>query len=449
MSTKMQTGIVKINEAQAASRATIPVSLNMNVRGMGLSATLRIKEKCRILESEGRGIFDFGLGQSPFPVPALMVEALRGAAMEKDYLPVKGLPELREAIAEFHRKRDHINAQADRVMVGPGSKELMFILQLAYYGEIILPTPCWVSYLPQAKIIGRRNSMIHRTWDDGWSLSAEQLYEALQYTHDEHRPRLLILNYPNNPTGDSYDTEELVELAEVARKFEVIVLSDEIYGPLSFDGRHVSIARFYPEGTIVSSGISKWCGAGGWRLGTFVFPPELEWLAEGMASIASETYTSVSAPIQFGAIPAFQGRPEIERYLLHVRRILAGLGKRFASILIEAGVHVEYPKGAFYLFPDFTPIADNLASRGIRSGQALCNRLLEDTGVALIPGSAFGRSRAELTARISYVDFDGAAALAGSEETPLNNPLPDGFIEHHCCRVIEGASRIAEWIRSR
>jgi aspartate aminotransferase len=426
---------------------TIPESLNLNVRGMGLSATLGIKEKCRQLHNEGRQVYDFGLGQSPFPVPRPMVEALRLSAPEKEYLPVKGLPELREAVAGFHRKRDLINAHAERILIGPGSKELMFLLQLTYYGEIIIPTPCWVSYLPQAKIIGRRNSLIHSTWETKWQLSAGQLHNSLKKTGDEHRPRLLVLNYPNNPTGDSYSSEELQEIANVARKFGLIILSDEIYGQLRFDGRHVSIARYYPEGTILSSGISKWCGAGGWRLGTFSFPPDLAWLVNAMATIASETYTSVSAPIQYGAIQAFTGGLEIERYLSHVRRILAALGEQASAILSAAGLHVKTPKGAFYLFLDFSPFAAQMETLGIRTGRDLCDRLLEDTGVALISGAEFGRSRSELTARLSYVDFDGAAALAASENTALDAPLPDDFLSHYCPKVIEGLNRIARWIQ--
>jgi len=423
------------------------VSLNLNVRGMGQSATLAIKDKCRELRAQGRHVHDFGLGQSPFPVPRPMVEALRLNAPQKDYLPVKGLPALRQAVAEFHRKKDQVDAHADRVLVGPGSKELMFLLQLTFYGEIIMPTPCWVSYVPQARVIGRRISLIHTTVQSDWKLTAAQLDEALSAVSDDTRPRLLVLNYPSNPTGGTLNADELKGLAEVARKFGVIVLSDEIYGQLHFRGEHVSIARFYPEGTILSSGISKWCGAGGWRLGTFTFPKDLDWLAEAMAAVASETYTSVSAPIQHGAIQAFSGGVEIERYLCHARRILSALGRRCAVILSDAGIHVAPPAGGFYLFPDFTPLAGKLAERGVRDGKSLCERLLADAGVAALPGAAFGRSRTEVTARLSYVDFDGAEALAASENIALDRELPDDFVARHCENVVRGAEGIANWTR--
>lgn len=423
-----------------------PVSLNLNVRGLGKSATLAINERVCELRAEGRTVYNMGLGQSPFPVPVPVVEALRLAAPEKDYLPVTGLAALREAVAEFHRRHDHVEAHPSRVLIGPGSKELMFLLQLTYYGEIIIAPPCWVSYLPQARIIGRKVSLLQTSYESGWKLTAEQLLEAFERVHDDTRPRLLVLNYPSNPVGNTYSPEELEALAEVCRRFDVLVLSDEIYGRLHHQGDHVSIARFYPENTIISSGLSKWCGAGGWRLGTFSFPPELEWLLDAMAAVASETYTSVSAPIQYAAVTAFRGGVAIERYLWHTRRILATLGGQCADALAQTGLRVLRPTGAFYLFVDFTPVRDRLVARGVRDGTTLCARLLEDTGVAALPGVAFGRSRSELTARLAYIDFDGARALAASENIPLHEPLPEGFVAQHCGRVVEGVHRLAGWV---
>ena len=424
-----------------------PVSLNLNVRGLGVSATLAIKERCRRLRADGRHVFDFGLGQSPFPVPSPVVEALRTHAAEKDYLPVAGLPALREAVASFHHKHDHVEIRSDHVLVGPGSKELMFLLQTVYYGEILVATPCWVSYMPQAQMIGRRVSRIHTRSEDQWRLSRATLGRAIEVVQDDSRPRILVLNYPDNPTGLSYTAQQLQEIAEVCRKYRIVVLSDEIYGQLHHEGEHVSIGKYYPEGTIISSGLSKWCGAGGWRLGTFAFPEKLEWLMDAMAAAASETYTSVCAPIQYAAVRAFEGCVDIERYLWHTRRVLSALATRIVPTLREAGIAVNAPVGAFYLFLDFSGLAAPLATRGVSNGAALCARLLEETGVAVLPGSAFGRARGELTARLAYVDFDGAAALAASEHVGLDQPLPASFLEHYCENVVRGAERIAEWAR--
>ena len=424
------------------SPAVRHVSLNLNVRGMGPSATLAVKALCRARVDRGERVFDFGLGQSPFPVPAPVVEALRLAAKEKDYLPVEGLPLLREAVAAFHRREDGMEARPDGVLVGPGSKELMFLLQIAYYGEIILRSPCWVSYLPQAQIVGRRNTLIPTQFDAGWKITPALLEETLTAANDHGRPRLLILNYPANPTGHTYTAEDLQGLAEVARKFELILLSDEIYAQTHFTDEHVSIARYYPERTIVSSGLSKWCGAGGWRLGTFCFPPELDWLRAAMAAVASETYTSVCAPIQYAAVQAFRGGAEIEHYLSRTRRILASLSAQCVDRIRAGGIRVHPSTGAFYLFPDFTPLAPRLAARGIHDSTTLCQRLLEATGVAILPGAAFGRPAEELTARLSYVDFDGAAAIEASARPEADI---DAVVQRHCHRVLEGVDRLTDW----
>ena len=419
-------------------------SLNMNVRGLPQSATLAINEQSDALRREGRRIYKLGLGQSPFPVPTEVVNALKLHAHEKDYLPVTGLPALREAVAAFHRDKDGVDARPDGVLVGPGSKELMFLLQLTFYGELIVPSPSWVSYVPQANILGRKVRLVHTTFEENWRVSPSCL-ERICAT-DPDRPRILVLNYPGNPEGGSYSASELEELAAVARRFGVILLSDEIYGQLHHQGAHVSVARFYPEGTIVSSGLSKWCGAGGWRLGTFTFPSDLNWLMEAMAAVASETYTSVSAPIQYAAVCAFQDGSAIEYYLRHVRRILAVLGRRCTFILQQAGVSVHAPVGAFYVFPDFSPFRAQLAQRGITNSVAFCETLLRDTGVAVLPGTAFQRRAEELTARLAYVDFDGAKALAASELFPLDQDLPEDFIDLWCGNVIEATQRAVEWV---
>ncbi len=422
------------------------VSLNLDIRGLNQSATITINDISRDLKAAGKNVYRLGLGQSPFPVPQPVVEALKLHAHEKDYLPAKGLPALREAVAKFHRHKDGVEARAEGVLIGPGSKQLMFLLQLVYYGELIVPTPCWVSYVPQAQIIGRKVSLVETSYETRWQMTAEQLERHCAGEQDEYRPRILILNYPGNPDGCTYTESELKDLAEVARRYEVVLLSDEIYGQLHHKGNHISVARFYPEGTIISSGLSKWCGAGGWRLGTFTFPPDMDWLLEAMAAVASETYTSVSAPIQYAAVRAFGDGVLIERYLWHARRILADLGQHCAKSLNEAGIRVHMPEGAFYLFIDCSPLAERLRKRGINTGPEMCHRLLRETGVAILPGTSFQRPEHELTARLAYVDFDGSKALAAGETISPDKPLPDTFAEQYCRRVTEAIRLLADWL---
>ncbi len=253
----------------------LQVQLNLNVRGLSPSATVAINDRSNELRRQGREIFKLGLGQSLFPVPHSMVEALRENATQKDYLPACGLLELREAIAEHHNRTFGIDCGPEDVLIGPGSKELMFLLQLVYYGDLIIPAPTWVSYAPQAKIIGRHIRLLSTSIKDDWHLTPEQLDDLCK--QDPGRPRILILNYPSNPTGLTLSQSRLEGLAAVARRHRVVILSDEIYGKLHHEGKHRSIVPLYPEGTIFSGGLSKWCGAGGWRLGLFVFPKSLRW----------------------------------------------------------------------------------------------------------------------------------------------------------------------------
>ncbi len=417
---------------------------NLNVRGLPISATIEINERSNKLMAEGKTIYKFGLGQSPFPVPQPVVEELRANAHQKDYLPVKGLMTLREAVADYYCRTQGLNMNGEQVLIGPGSKELMFLLQLVYYGDLIIPTPSWVSYAPQAHIIGRNVNWLQTLSENDWLLTPEEIEKHC--LKDPTRPRIFILNYPNNPTGLSYNEKQLEQLAEVARKYKLILLSDEIYGELNFTGQHISIARYYPEGTIISSGLSKWCGAGGWRLGTFAFPKGLGWLLDSMAAVASETFTATSAPIQYAAVRAFSGGTRIEDYLWRSRRILNALCNKIIEKISAVGVNVSMPDGAFYMLPDFSPLRAKLEKKGITTSAELCNQLLDDTGVAILPGSSFGRPESELTARIAFVDFDGARALAAAEQQPADQPLTGNFLETYCSKQLEGIDKICQWL---
>lgn len=423
--------------------------LNPNLSGLDESSTLTINAISKELMEQGRTVYRFGLGQSPFPVPESVIDALRLHAPQKDYLPVKGLPLLREAVADFHSRKDGVNARSEGVIIGPGSKELVFLLQLVFNGEIIIISPCWVSYIPQAKILGKDISVIQSSFNDKWHLTPQLFKDFLNKRKNKTKPGLMILNYPGNPDGVNFSEKCLVEIAALAREHNIFILSDEIYGQLDHQGKHISIARFYPEGTIISSGLSKWCGAGGWRLGTFTFPEDLIWLQNQMAVVASETYTSVSAPIQYAAVQAFKGGTIIEEYLWRVRKILSTIGNQSAQKLNQAGIKVNAPAGGFYLFLDFSNYSETLISSGITTSKELCKLILEETGVAILHGSAFARPDNEFTARMAYVDFDGARALAASRTIPLDESLPEDFSRIYCSKVIEGVDRLTEWITQR
>lgn len=423
----------------------INVSLNLNVRNLGTSATLAINERSNRLIRDGKRVIKFGLGQSPFPVPPQVVESLQKNAFQKDYLPVRGLYQLRETIARFNQKAHGLQCTADDVIIGPGSKELIFLLQMVYYGDLVIPTPSWVSYSPQAQIIGRPVTWVPTFEEDNWMLTPEKL--DIICRADPGRPRIVILNYPNNPTGATYTLHRLKEIAAIARRHKVILISDEIYGLLHHKGQHVSISRFYPEGTIISSGLSKWCGAGGWRLGTFTFPPSLRELLDAMAAVASETYTATSAPIQYAAITAFEGSPEIDEYLRMSRKILHAIALAMVKRLRRAFVRVPDPEGGFYLFPNFEFYKQKLIEHDIYTSVELCNRLLADTGVAMLSGRDFGRQPEELTVRMAYVDFDGAKALEEAAKLSRTKEITETFLKKYCPNMIDGTNLICDWLK--
>lgn len=426
--------------AEPEPRGLEAAGLEPRLLGLRPSATLAIQERSAKLAQEGRSVVRFGLGQSPFPVPPTVADALRANAAQKDYLPVRGLPALRAAIARHLWMRHGIARSADDVLVAPGSKELMFLLQVAFRDRLIVPTPAWVSYVPQARIIGREVLLLHTREEDRFQIDPDALDALCRGTGAS--PRMLILNSPSNPTGVAHDRERLEAIAEVARKHGVLVLSDEIYGELHYGAGHVSIATLYEEGTIVSTGLSKWCGAGGWRLGCFVFPPAQRWLLDAMAVVASETYSATSAPIQHAAVRAFQPDPLLEQYLAASRRVLRGLIGWSCARLREAGARVVEPDAAFYVFPSLAPLREQLRARGIESDVALADRLLEEEGVASLPGSEFGVTSDAMHVRLSLVDFDGARALTASSSAEVD----EAFLRAHCAPTVQGIERIARFL---
>ena len=223
------------------------------------SATLAINEESDRLKKSGKKVYKFGFGQSPFPVPDSVISALKNNANKNTYLPMQGLEELRLAIANYLNKNNNNNFKSEDILIGPGTKELMLLTQIAFQGEVLLPAPSWVSYQPQALIAKNKVHWIQTTDSSNWFPTAEQLENKIKSI--ENKNLLLFINSPNNPSGAI--CKNLQEIAEVAKKYKLIILSDEIYSQLTFDNQYKSISIFYPEGTIVSTGLSKWCGAGG------------------------------------------------------------------------------------------------------------------------------------------------------------------------------------------
>ena len=402
------------------------------VKSLKPSSTLAINETSRKLEEQGKKIFKFGFGQSPFKVPADVVEELKTNAHQNQYLPMQGLSKLRDAVAKYTSSKKNLNYKSENVIIGPGSKELMFLLHIIFDGEIILPAPSWVSYAPQA-ILGRNKVKILQTKaENNWFPTAKEIEEFI--IKDKHKNYLLFINSPNNPSGQI--CENLEEIAEVANKYNLIILSDEIYSELSFERNYKSISNYCPNKTIISTGLSKWCGAGGWRLGYFIVPDSLNKIKDMINVLASETFSAVSAPIQYAAIKAYEN--DHSDYINKSRNILKAVGNYVYENLKSNKVLINKPQGGFYLMPEFL-------NKKFNSSAEMCDDILNKTGVALLPGSDFGFDQNRMLARLSFTDFDGKKFM---EEIEDNTKIDDTIIYELAPKIVEGVDKLKKWSES-
>jgi aspartate aminotransferase len=402
------------------------------VKNLKPSSTLLINETSRKLEKQGKNIYKFGFGQSPFKVPEDVVEELKNNAHQNKYLPMQGLSELRNAVAKYTSKRKNYDYKSENVIIGPGSKELMFLLHVIFDGEIILPAPSWVSYAPQA-ILGRNKIQILQTQrDNNWFPTAVEIEEVI--LKDKNKNYLLFLNSPNNPSGQI--CENLEEISVVANKYNLTILSDEIYSELTFENDYKSISNFCPEKTIISTGLSKWCGAGGWRLGYFLVPDSLIQIRDMINVLASETFSAVSAPIQYAAIKAYEN--DHSNYINKSRNILNAVGNYVYENLRSNKVLINKPQGGFYLMPEFL-------NKKFNSSSEMCDSILNDTGVALLPGSDFGFDQNKMLARLSFTDFDGQKFM---NKIDINQKIDNDLINKFAPKIIEGVDKLKKWSES-
>ena len=402
------------------------------VKDLKPSSTLAINETSKQLEQQGKKIFKFGFGQSPFKVPEDVVEELKSNAHQNKYLPMQGLEELREAVAKYSSKKKNYNYKANNVIIGPGSKELMFLLHVIFDGEIILPAPSWVSYAPQA-ILGRNKIQILQTErENNWFPTGAQIEKII--SKDKDKNYLLFLNSPNNPSGQVCN--KLEEISEIAKKYNLIILSDEIYSELTFSKNFKSISSYCPEKTIISTGLSKWCGAGGWRLGYFIIPDELNNIKNMINVLASETFSAVSAPIQYAAIKAYEN--DHSNYITKSVNILSAVGKYVFSNLKSNKVLINEPHGGFYLMPEFK-------NKKYKTSSKLCEAILNETGVAMLPGSDFGFKPNKMLTRLSYTDFDGTEFFRNVTNCKM---IDDEMIKKYAPNVVEGVSKLSNWVKN-
>ncbi len=398
------------------------------------SQTLLINQQTKKLIEEGKQVVKFGFGQSPFLPPEPVIEALRQAAHRKEYSSSTGDIVLREKISKFHYDHNGLKVDPDHMLLAPGSKILLFNILMSFNkADVFIPMPSWVTYAPQAEIAGHDIIKVPTSFDEKWRVTPEALRACA--SQKKQRASILILNYPGNPDGLSYTEEELKALAEVARELDLLVVSDEIYGLLDHKNEHRSFVEFYPEKTITTTGLSKWCGAGGWRFGAaFLYEGIEKEFKQALIGISSETYSCAPVPVQEAAKVAYEDYAALTGYLNNQRQILKTVSHHATEKLNEANINVHAPTGGFYQFLDFTPHTDSLRERGITDANQLCSAILNEAQVALLPSNAFGFAADTLATRLAFVDFDTTQSSFDLHKEGKN--------------VVTGIASICNWVNN-
>ena len=220
------------------------------------------------------------------------------------------------------------------------------------------------------------------------------------------------------------------------KKYNLYFLSDEIYSELTFENNYQSISNYCPENTIISTGLSKWCGAGGWRLGFLAVPNKLTEFLRSLKSLASESYSTVNTPTQYASVEAYVNEHDL--YKLKVRSILKAVGNYVYNNLKSNKILIAPPQGAFYLMPEFK-------NKKYKTSSKLCEAILNETGVAMLPGSDFGFKPSKMLTRLSYTDFDGTEFFRNVTNCKM---IDDEMIKKHAPNVVEGVSKLSNWVKN-
>jgi aspartate aminotransferase len=362
--------------------------LSRRIKDLAPSGTVMLSNRVAKLKSEGVDVISFTLGEPDFITPKNVIRAAKAAldAGDTHYTPSTGIKDLREAILSHILKKNRIQARLDNVMVLPAKFALYCAIQsiLNDGDEVLYPDPGWVSYGPQVQMAGGKPIPFRMTFEDGWHLSPESIERSIT-----SRTKAIIINTPSNPTGSVMSEEELGLVAEIAKKKDLLVIADEVYEDLIYEGEHHSIGSFegMADRTITIAGLSKSYAMTGWRIGWVIANADII----GMINkIQQHSLTCLPGFVQRAGLEAIiGGRDSVEemRKEFQARRDLL-----IPLINSIPGLSCEVPKGAFYAFFK--------ADLGIDS-MKLSEMLLDHAHVALTPGSAFGKE-GEGYLRMSY-----------------------------------------------
>ena len=364
------------------------------------------------------------------------------------YAAVPGIPELRNAISKYNKHYFGMDIAPERIYVGPGTKELIFNLLEILHGTVILPTPAWLGYLPQIRFLKKNYHMLPTRANK--KISPNDLRKLALRLQD--RQKILILNNPNNPTGLLYDRLELEEIADVCREQNIIVISDEIYALTTYDfSKFVSMGTIYPEGTFVTNGLSKSHAAGGYRLGYVLFPQHAIDLRRQFKKILATEYTAVSTPIQHAAVAGFEISKEMDEYFDVTRNIHQIMGDyTYHALTAIDGVKVTKPDATFYLLADFNTFAHDLQKAKIFTSQKLSESLMvHPYHTAIVGGDSLVLERTDFSARIAYVDYDGAKVYENyRNQKPKTSSEKIEFVKNNAPKIVAGIEMIAKFFKS-
>jgi len=347
---------------------------------IGTESAFEVLVKARALEKQGKNIIHLEIGEPDFPTPVHIVEAGKRALDEgwTKYGPTAGFPEFREIIAAYVSRTRGIKVDADNVCVVPGGKPVMFYSMVALLepgDEVIYPNPSFPIYESIINFLGARPVPVPLIENRGFSFDLDALRNGLS-----KKTRMVILNSPANPTGGVIPKEDLLQIANMLRDRDVMILSDEIYSRIFYESEPSSITAFdgMQEKTIILDGFSKTYSMTGWRLGYGVMP---HWLANAVNLLAVNCNSCTASFVQRGGMAALQGPQDaVGAMVSEFRRRRDAIVKGFNEI---PGWRCALPAGAFYAFP-------NITETGI-SSKELANLLLNEAGVACLWGSAFGQ----------------------------------------------------------
>jgi aspartate aminotransferase len=371
-----------------------------------VSATLAANETLGRKRRAGETVLPLAFGEAGLPTHPMLRDALAAASGGNAYGPVAGLPELREAAAGYWARRGTPTGAAS-IVCGPGSKALLFGLLLAVGADVAVPQPSWVSYAAQASMIGARPYFVPAPPGEGGVCDAAALDQAVRSARTAgRRIGAVVITLPDNPTGRLARPASVRALCEVARRHDLIIISDEIYRDLVHDPDQelTSPVDAAPERTVVTTALSKSLALGGWRIGVARMPDSSTGRALGdrLVGIGSEIWSAPSLPIQQAAALAFREPGPLAERVSRSRWLHAQVAAAVAGRFAAAGLLVPAPQAAFYVYPDFAPRRGQLrSSRGLVTGPDLAGHLLQRYGMGVLPASAFGEGEEVLRMRVA------------------------------------------------